>query len=152
MDMINIGYTLAPHGKAIIESVGPGFESFTYGFQHHGELPGIATFSISTNLTEGLMVNVYRFDAATNKFSLIADNIKVGAKGAVTYKNNTMSEYLITTKNLSEAVVSAMSTHQETEGGNFLWIIGLAILILILGGVYWFITKSKHLSSKPKVD
>lgn len=148
MDMIDIGYTLAPHGKAMMESVGPGFESFTYGFQHHGELPGTAIFSISTNLAEGLMVNVYKFDAASNQFSLIAGDTKVGAKGVVTYQNNTMSEYLITTKELTEAVISAGAVssageQQEAAGTSSLWIIGSAVLIVILGGVYWFVLRKR---------
>lgn len=148
MDMINIGYTLAPHGKLILESVGPGFESFTYGFQHHGELPGTATFSITTGITEGATVNVYKFDAADKQFILIAGGIKVGEKGIVTYKNNTMSEYLITTKNLSEAAVSAMSNQQDVAGINFLWIVGLVVLIIFMGAAYWFILRKKNILQK----
>ena len=55
-----------------------------------------------------------------------------------------MSEYLITTKDLSEAAVSAMSNQQEADGSNLLWIAGLVAMILILGGIFLLVYKSKH--------
>jgi hypothetical protein len=135
LGMFNIGFTAAPHEAAMLESIGPGFESFTFGFQHHGELPGLATFAVTTAISEGTKVNVYRFDAATNEFALIAENLNVGANGVVTYKNNTMSEYVITTKTISEATVTCLAVQQDIAPRNGGWLIGAGIAVLLAGAV-----------------
>ena len=98
LDLINIGFTNATHEKAILESIGTGYSSFTYGFQHHGILPGKATFAVTTALSEGTKVNVYKYNAASGTYTLIAKGITVGEKGVVVYKKNTMYEYVITTR------------------------------------------------------
>jgi hypothetical protein len=69
--------------------------------------------------------------------------VATGLAEAVTYKNNTMSEYLVTTKDLTDAVVSAMSTQQESVDGNSQWVIGFAIFITILGVISLFIILKK---------
>lgn len=145
--MINIGYTYAPHELTMLECVGTGFESFTYGFQHHGELPGLATFTITSTLSEGSTVNVYQFDATSNQFILVAENLKVGAKGMVTYKNNTMSEYLITTKTIEEAIRSDIVFRQTSK----LWtanklivtFIIFTVTIVVIGIILWLLLRKK---------
>lgn len=151
-DMFNIGFTYAPHEKAIQEGIGSDSKSFAYGFQHHGALPGLATFSITTTLDEGAKVNVYKFDAAASQFTLIAGNVTVGAKGVVTYKNNTMSEYVITTKTLPGAAVSDVVKEQGSSQSNnwLLALIGLAVILI--GAAAWiFLSKSKK-TDKEKIS
>ena len=97
MDLFNFSYQKASHEAEMLSAVGAGQQSFTYSFAHHGELPGMAIFAITTGMMEGTKVNVYKFDAGTSQFSLVAGEMTVGAEGVVTYQNNTMSEYLVTT-------------------------------------------------------
>lgn len=129
-DMLDFGYYAGAFSEQqMLSAAGSTGESFTYAFNYHGKLPGTATFEISTDIAEGMQVNVYKYDAATNGFTLIAGNIAVGAGGVVSYKNNTMSEYLITTQTISGAQVSDMAGWQGLAS-NIPWlpavIIGLA--------------------------
>jgi len=117
-------------------------DAFVYSFGYHGNLPGIATFAIETGFGEGQKVQVYRYDdqdalassGSALPFTLIASDIAVGKGGLVTYKNNTMSEYLVTTKKLAGAAVSEMVELQD--GGEKKpmtgWIIGGAVGLLLL--------------------
>jgi len=121
-------------------------EAFVFSFGYHGELPGTATFAITTALNEGQKVQVYRYDepeslAASGSalpFTLIASDIPVTAGGLVTYKNHTMSEYLVTPKKLAGAAVSDMVALQGDGVKKPMtgWIIGgLAVLVLAGAGV-----------------
>jgi len=117
-------------------------DAFVYSFGYHGNLPGIATFAIETGFGEGQKVQVYRYDdqdalassGSALPFTLIASDIAVGKGGLVTYKNNTMSEYLVTIKKLAGAAVSEMVELQD--GGEKKpmtgWIIGGAVGLLLL--------------------
>ena len=107
---------------------------------------GTATFAITTALNEGQKVQVYRYDepeslAASGSdlpFTLIASDIPVTAGGLVTYKNHTMSEYLVTPKKLAGAAVSDMVALQGDGMKKPMtgWIIGgLAVLVLAGAGV-----------------
>ena len=91
-----------------------GGESFIYSFAHHGDLPGMATFDVKTDFAAGTAVNVYKFDSAADSFTLISGNAKVDSGGVVKYRNNTMSDYLITTETIAGASVSAVA---RTENG-----------------------------------
>lgn len=119
------------HGEQMKAALSDGQSAFVYSFLGHGELPGAATFAITTDIAEGTQVNVYRFEAASNRFTLIAGNVAVGAGGVVTYKNNTMSEYLITTEAVKDAQVSDMAGRQGAAANNP-WlptvILGLAVV------------------------
>ena len=134
------------------EAVGAsGGENFSYSFTHHGALPGTATFNIQTDIASGSKVNVYRFDASTGDFTLIADNLTVGSEGTVTYRNNTMSHYLITTIEIPWAL-SADQTPlvSQTEGNNIILAIGfLAIAGVVATSVLFFlrIRKKRMLNS-----
>jgi hypothetical protein len=62
LDLFNFAYAnKAPHEADILSNVDAGNESFTFGFAHHGELPGTANFTITTNMTQGTKVNVYKY-------------------------------------------------------------------------------------------
>lgn len=107
--MYDFGYIpLAEHDTQMKSALADGQSAFAYSFIGHGELPGVATFAITTDIAEGTKVNVYNFDEATGMFTLIAGDIAVGTGGVVTYKNNTMSEYLITTDTIKDAKVYDM--------------------------------------------
>jgi len=148
-DLLNIGFTYAPHETAMLGGIGSDFKSFTYGFQHHGALPGMATFAITTTLTEGEKVNVYKFDAASNDFTQIAGNITVGEKGVVTYKNNTMSEYLITTKTLTDAFVSEVVALQGSVKGSNWWMACIGLFVILFGAtIYIFLRKRNRQVAK----
>ena len=91
-------------------------------------------------------MNIYCYDAVTGGFTLIARNIAVGAGGVVTYKNNTMSEYLITTDTVKSALVSDMAGQQGNSANNT-WlpvvIIGLAAVGLAVA-VWVFLHQRKR--------
>ena len=124
-------------------------DAFVYSFGYHGALPGIATFAIETGLGEGQKVQVYRYDqqdalassGSALPFTLIASDVAVGQGGLITYKNNTMSEYLVTTKKLDGAVVSEMVAQQDGGAKKPMtgWIIGGVVVVLLAGtgGVVW---------------
>ena len=134
-DMFNFEYSPeAFHASEILEKIGAGGENFTFAFQHHGQLPGMATFTIDTDITDGSQVNVYRFDSENSQFILIGQDLLVGAEGVVTYKNNTMSDYLVTTKELPEAMVSEVADLQGGEDDGFLgvMILGLVAILAII--------------------
>ncbi len=137
---------MAEHEAQMKSALVDGQSAFTYSFIGHGELPGVATFAITTDIAEGTTVNVYCFDAVTGGFTLIAGNIAVGAGGVVTYKNNTMSEYLITTDTVKGALVSDMAGQQGNSANNT-WlpvvIIGLAAVGLAVA-VWVFLHQRKR--------
>ncbi|MHB1483505.1 MAG: hypothetical protein ACYCYI_02480 [Saccharofermentanales bacterium] len=143
-EMINIGFTSAPHETDMLESVGSGFENFAYGFQHHGELPGMAEFAVSTTLKEGTKVNVYKYDIDAGKFIPIAKGAIVGAKGVVTYQNNTMSEYLITTKNMSGAALMNVTGSIANLPGIVIWVIIILLSVITIGAAVWLIIRKRR--------
>ncbi|MCL1982720.1 MAG: putative Ig domain-containing protein [Clostridiales bacterium] len=112
-------------------------EHFTYSFVHHGDLPCMATFDITTTIPEGERVNVYKCDAGTGSFTLIAKNLQVGEGGVVTYRNNTMSDYIITTATIAGAA------EKDGTAIRWLWIVVAAALVLAIAGVVVFITLRK---------
>ncbi|HNX13775.1 MAG TPA: Ig domain-containing protein [Oscillospiraceae bacterium] len=145
-ELINIGFTHAVHEKTMLDQIGSDYKSFTYGFQHHGALPGTATFSVSTTLSAGETVNVYKFDASSGTFTLIAKGLTVGEKGIVTYQNNTMSEYVITTKTIPNAELMAASAFGASDSSlkAILWIACACLSVLIITIALWvFLRKRK---------
>jgi LPXTG-motif cell wall-anchored protein len=119
----------------MLASAGDGGQSFTYGFAYHGQLPGTATFAVQTNVAEGTKVNVYRFDTQAGGLTMIAPGVTVGAGGVVTYKNDTMSEYLITTNTIAGAKTSEMASRQDAAAAfQWWWIAVIALAALLLGG------------------
>jgi len=74
--------------------------------------------------------------ASCPALTLIASDVAVGQAGTITYKNNTMSEYLVTTKKLDGAAVSEMVVLQDGSSKKPMtgWIIGGAVLMLVLAG------------------
>jgi len=115
-----------------------GGESFTYSFSHHGSLPGAATFAITTGISEGSTVGVYRYDSGTDSFTQIADGLKVGAGGVVTYQNNTMSHYIITTEKITRITGYDAALAESESGGSWLYII-IVIAAAAAAGVLVFI-------------
>jgi len=115
-------------------SAGKG-DSFIYSFAHHGDLPGTATFEVKTEIAAGSLVNVYRYDNATDGYTLISEQTKVAAGGVVKYKNNSMSDYLITTETISGAAKSDMVKLNEGASDSTGLIIGLVCAALILAAV-----------------
>jgi len=116
-----------------------GGKNFTYSFGHHGELPGMATFDVTTDMTEGETVNVYRYEPDAGKFTLIAGDLKVGTGGSVRYRNNTMSDYLITTNRIDGAL-----TQSNGAGNNWLLYAGIiSVLMLVAAGTVVFIILKK---------
>ncbi len=118
--MFDFGFsTQAEHGEQMKAALSDRQNSFVYSFLGHGELPGMATFAITTDIAEGTKVNVYKFDAAANQFSLVAGNVAVGKGGVVTYRNNTMSEYLVTAKTISDKAISGQSSGKYTGASSW---------------------------------
>jgi hypothetical protein len=128
---------------AMKESAGLDSASFTFAFAHNNNLPGFARFDIVTDIAAGQSVNVYKYDAQNQQFSMIAENITVADGGVVSYMNNSMSEYMITTATLKNAVISDayQMNHQTSKqrslswlyyagGGFLLMLIGITIVIL----------------------
>ena len=118
------------------EAAGLDSASFTFAFAHNKNLPGYAQFDIVTDIAAGQSVNVYRYDAQSQRFSVIADNITVADGGLVTYMNNTMSEYLITTARLKDAAVTDAYrlNNQISERRSVSWLFyagGIFLLVLI---------------------
>lgn len=148
LDLYNIGFTNAPHEKTMLDSIGTDYESFVFGFQHHGALSGIATFAVSTTITAGEKVNVYKYDSASGKYTLIAKSVTVQEKGVVTYKNNTMSEYVITTKNIPDAEISGMIGILDPARGIIWWIIGGCLLLILVGLAVWLVIKRNNKMQK----
>ena len=141
LPLYDFGYSPSSYfEQQMLEAVGtPDGEHFVYSFSHHGDLPGTATFDIETGISEGAKVNVYRYDASTGDFTLIANNLTVGANGIVSYRNNTMSHYLITTDTIEGALYL-------TADGTVSWwpyIIIVAAVVFIAAGVFVFIVLRK---------
>ncbi len=148
--MYDFGFVpMAEHEEQMRAALPDGQSAFFYSFIGHGELPGVATFSVTTDIAEGTKVNVYKFDAATGGFSLIAGDIAVGAGSVVTYKNDTLSEYLITTNTIDGAQVSDMVGRQGGENNVFrpvFAIIGIAAVCSALA-VWVFLRRRKRAGS-----
>jgi hypothetical protein len=64
----------------------------------HRIAPAIMTADAALNNTNVDLSTAPCLSMAVNFVVRSENDINVGAKGAVTYKNNTMSEYLVTTK------------------------------------------------------
>lgn len=109
-------YADAGNADAMKQAAGSGASSFTFAFAHNGNLPGMAQFSIRTNLAEGSQVNVYKYDSALNQFSQIAGGARVGSGGVVTYMNNMTSEYIITTGIIEGAIRTDAYTLFNNKG------------------------------------
>ncbi|MCL2798395.1 MAG: hypothetical protein FWD58_10160, partial [Firmicutes bacterium] len=111
--LYDFGYTAGAAKEvdmlAAMGTAGIGAESFTYSFAHHGDLPGTASFAVETGFSAGTAVNVYKYDTKSDSLVLIAGNAKVATGGVVTYNNNTMSDYIITTATVVGAEVSDMA-------------------------------------------
>ncbi len=145
-DVFNIGVTGAQHRAEMLAAVGGA--GYTYGFNHHGALPGMATFSVQTDIARGAKVNVYKYEAASGKFLQVAANLKVGEGGVVTYKNNTMSEYIITAETIDGAEQLEV---MDIQGGGFQywWIIAAGgAAILLAGALLLVIYKKKKAARK----
>lgn len=151
-EIFDFGYSdKAPHQAEMLSGLGEGAKSFTFGFNHHGELPGMASFSIETDISEGEKVNVYRFDSEVNKFTLIAEKLNVGKNGLVNYKNNTMSEYLITTETIEGALISDMVNQQGYESLIFKIILSLDIVLAAATITIIIIRKKKQSIKRHKI-
>ncbi|MDW7657504.1 MAG: hypothetical protein SCM11_10070, partial [Bacillota bacterium] len=132
------------HDQDMLANLEPGGQHFTCGFAENGDLPGLATFTITTGLAQGTQVNVYQFDATSGQFNLIADEISVDRNGAVTYRNNELSNYLITTQTLQGVAVSDVASLQSFTPDRRVWLIAVGIaLLLAAGAVVWFMLRRK---------
>ena len=147
-DSFNLKYfSEAVHKDEILEQIGNGGENFTFAFFHHGELPGMASFSIDTNISDGTSVNVYRYDTEEGQFILIGEKVMTEAGGLVTYRNNTMSEYLITSKTLENAVISESVKLQGGANKGKKLLLGMAVgiaLVLVAAAAFVFAKNKKH--------
>ncbi|MCL2751791.1 MAG: hypothetical protein FWE62_03435, partial [Firmicutes bacterium] len=147
--MYNVGYTagstLANQMLAAAGAAGAsGGQSFSYSFGGHGDLPGTATFDIQTGISEGSSVNVYKYDSGTGSFSQVAGNVKVGAGGVVSYKNNTLSDYFITTDTIEGAAKSPMLRINDPTDHTILTVTLIIIAVLLAAGITVFVVLSKR--------
>jgi len=150
-DLYNFAYKAgALHEKDMLAAAGEGGENFTFSFAYHGQLPGMATFAVTTDLAEGAQVNVYKFDVVTGGFTLIAKNLTVGSGGVATYRNDTMSEYLVTTETIPGAAVAAVAGQQGSIGGNIRLFIGIGLAALLCGVAVWIVLRRRKRASKPQ--
>ncbi len=155
-------FDFAFSSQTISESVmkaaaGPDAASFTFAFAHNENLPGSARFDITTTIAAGRQVNVYRYETQSQQFSLIAESVTVADGGVVSYMNNTMSEYLITTARLGQAVLSdAYQLNHPSENQrsiNWLYYTGGGVLILLIGGaVFFLLIRKKRLKDHKPVN
>jgi len=133
---------------AMKEAAGREATSFTFEFAHNNNLPGFAQFDIVTDIAAGQTVNVYKYDAQSQQFSAIAESVNVAEGGVVTYKNNTMSEYLITTAKIKGAVKSdAYQMNQQTSDqrtNNWLYYAGGGFLIVLIGVAITILARRKR--------
>ncbi len=119
--------------------------AFVYSFSFHGNLPGYATITVYTNFEKGSVINIYRYNTeGTPSYSLIAKNVVVGEGGVVIYRNNTCSDYVMTSKVISGAKdyasVKLQGSLAKTNDSTNIWIFVLCcFLFLILGGALGFI-------------
>jgi hypothetical protein len=137
----------APSNDAILSKIGAAGSSFTYAFAHNGSLPGYGSFAVETGIAEGTKVNVYKFEADTSRFSLIAGSVPVATGGLVSYRNNMTSEYVITTETIAGASISDAYSHQ----GKGVWLPGqwwfwTLIALVLAGGAFalWFFVIRKR--------
>ena len=131
-----------------------GAGAFTFAFAHNDALPGFAQFDIATDLAAGQSVNVYKYDAQSQRFSTIAENVIVAEGGVVTYMNNTMSEYLITSAKLegAETTEAYRVNNQTREPASFLWayfVGGGVLLLLVAGGIFLLIRRKRKVAESP---
>lgn len=123
--------------EIMVKATGDDKNMFTYSFAYHGNLPGYATFDINTDFNPGDVVNVYQYDPANQTYTLIAEQIKVGAGSVVSYVNNTCSDYLITTKVIANAATSVAMSKQTKVVANskqsVMIIVVVAIAMLAIG-------------------
>lgn len=89
------------------------------------------------DLAAGTTVQVYKYDAASQQFTAIAENITVAAGGVVSYQNNMMSEYIITTAKLkntigSEALEVNLSADSHTGAVRWPYYVGGGLLLMLL--------------------
>ena len=147
MDLYDFAYaSAAPHEAAMLASAGvPGD---TFSFAHHGPLPGTATFRVQTSLDRGARAQVYRYSPEEDVFSLIASDVPVAADGFVTYRNNTLSEYLVTTEILPGAAISDMVDQQEQSGRHIAWF--LAGAAVLAGAAAVLLVRKKKNGSGPQ--
>jgi hypothetical protein len=122
--------------------------AFTYSFAYHGDLPGYATFAISTEFVQGQKVNVYKYDPDKKVYSAIAQGVIVSAGGVVSYINNTCSDYVISTKTIATAIKSdALSKQIQSKPisnqSNTGSVILFAIIALLIGFAGGFITRGR---------
>ncbi len=150
--MFDFGFSAqAEHGEQMKAALSDGQSAFVYSFLGHGGLPGAATFEVATDIAEGTQVNVYNYEAASGQFTLIAGDVAVGAGGVVTYKNNTMSEYLITTETIKGAQVSDMAGRQGLAA-NQPWLPVIIVCLAAVGiaiAVWVFMRKRNRMRKVP---
>jgi hypothetical protein len=131
--------------QAMLAGLDTGAQHFIGSFADSSELPGLATFSLATGLTPDIPVNVYQYDAATGQFSLIAGNVTVDKTGTVTYRNNQLAQYLITTQTIQGATVSDMADRQAVAPKQLTWMIPVGIAVLLIAGTgIWFLLRRRR--------
>ena len=60
---------------AMKEAAGRSALSFTFAFAHNNNLPGFAQFDIVTDIAAGQSVNVYKYDAQNQQFSVMIESV-----------------------------------------------------------------------------
>lgn len=139
----------AHHREAMTAFLSAGSPSFLYRFLDHGALPGMATFTIQTDFSQGESVQVYRYEADTNEMILIAGGVKVGADGMVRYRNNTLSEYLITTQTLTGALRSEVADMQALPSERRPWWPYLGFVAVPAAGLAtWLVVHKKKAGAR----
>jgi hypothetical protein len=146
----DLGYTRgAYHQEAMTAFLSAGTPSFLYRFLDHGALPGMATFSIQTDFSQGESVQVYRYEADANAMTLIAGDVAVGVDGMVRYRNNTLSEYLITTQTLTGALRSEAADKQTFPSERRPWWPYLGFVAVPAAGIsLWLALRKKNAGAR----
>ena len=139
-DLYNFAYQEgALHEDEMLAAAGSGGQNHSFSFAYHGQLPGTAAFNVTTDIAEGTRVNVYNYDEMTGVFTTIAQGLTVGGGGVVTYKNDRMSEYLITTQTIAGADFSNMAEQQGPTGGKICLFIGIGLIAVFAGAAFWIV-------------
>lgn len=110
------------------------YENYVFSTHHKSELPGFATFSVYTEFVKGTKVNVYMYEEEDNSYIIAAKNVEVGDGGVVAFEIDKGGDFIITTKDVSEAgeyhSVNRES-NKETLTKTMLFIIGVAFCLLV---------------------
>ncbi len=104
------------------------YNNFVLSTNYKGELPGYATYSVSTGMLPETVVNVYMYDSGKNEFIAVAKSIKVLTGGIVSFELDKGGDFIITTRDIS----GASDYTSVNRKGNFGFLNNSVVIIILL--------------------